>query len=107
MYVLFQIVFSYRLLQSIKLSSLGYTVDPYYLLYAYMLCMLSHFSHVQLFVIPRTVTYQAPLSMEFSRQGYRVGCHFLLQGIFLTQGSNPCLLHWQAYSLPLSHWGIT
>ena len=28
-----------------------------------------------------------------------VGCHVLLQGIFLTQGSNPyllCLLHWQA-----------
>ena len=25
-----------------------------------------------------------------------VGCHFLLQGIFLTQGSNPSLLHWQA-----------
>ena len=23
---------------------------------------------------------------------YWVGCHFLLQGIFLTQGSNPCLL---------------
>ena len=24
-----------------------------------------------------------------------VGCHVLLQGIFLTQGSNPSLLHWQ------------
>ena len=35
-----------------------------------------------------------------------VGCHFLLQEIFLTQGSNPCLLHllhWQADSLPLCH----
>ena len=34
-----------------------------------------------------------------------VGCHFLLQGIFPTQGSNPsflCLLHWQADSLPLA-----
>ena len=32
-----------------------------------------------------------------------VGFHFLLQGIFPTQGSNPhllCLLHWQAGSLP-------
>ena len=31
----------------------------------------------------------------------RVGCRFLLQGIFLTQGSNPhllCYLHWQADS---------
>ena len=33
-----------------------------------------------------------------------VGCHALLQGIFLTQGSNVsrfCLLHWQEGSLPL------
>ena len=33
-----------------------------------------------------------------------VGCHALLQGIFLTQGSNPhllCLLYWQTGSLPL------
>ena len=27
-----------------------------------------------------------------------LGCHFLLQGIFLTQGSNLCLLHWQVDS---------
>ena len=33
-----------------------------------------------------------------------LGCHFLLQGIFLTQGWNPSLvylLYWQAGSLPL------
>ena len=33
-----------------------------------------------------------------------VDCHFLPQGIFLTQGLNPhlsCLLHWQADSLSL------
>ena len=32
------------------------------------------------------------------------GCHFLLWGIFLTEGWSPplsCLLHWQADSLPL------
>ena len=29
----------------------------------------------------------------------------LLQGIFPTQGSNPCLLDWQEDSLPLSHLG--
>ena len=37
-----------------------------------------------------------------------VGCHSLLQGTFLTQGSNlrlSCLLHWQEDSLPLSHRG--
>ena len=34
-----------------------------------------------------------------------VNSHALLQGIFPTQGSNPCLLcllHWQAGSLPLA-----
>ena len=34
-----------------------------------------------------------------------MGCHFLLQRIFLTQRLNPCLLHWQAASLSLSHQG--
>ena len=34
-----------------------------------------------------------------------VGCHFLLKGIFLTQGSNPHRLPSQAGSLPLSHLG--
>ena len=29
-----------------------------------------------------------------------VGCHFLLRGIFLIQGSNPGLLYWQTGSLP-------
>ena len=33
------------------------------------------------------------------------GCHFLLQGIFLTQGLNSYLLHWQTDSLLLSHLG--
>ena len=36
-----------------------------------------------------------------------VGCHFLLQGIFLTQELNTRLLHWQGVSLPLRHWGKT
>ena len=40
-----------------------------------------------------TVACQVPLSMGFSRQEYReVGCHALLQGTFLTQGSNPMSL---------------
>ena len=37
-----------------------------------------------------------------------VGCHFLLQGIFPTQGLNPRLLHLlhcRQIILPLSHWG--
>ena len=34
-----------------------------------------------------------------------VGCHFLLQGIFLSQGSKLGLLHWQAILYHLSHQG--
>ena len=49
------------------------------------------FSHVQLFVNPWTVACQAPLSMGFSGQNTGKGCHFLFQGIFPTQGSNPSL----------------
>ena len=59
-------------------------------------CVLSH---VQLFVTPWTVACQALLAMRFSRENIGVGCHFFLQGIFLTQGSNPGLLHWQAGGL--------
>ena len=43
------------------------------------------------------------MSMGFSRQETRVGCHALLQEIFLTQGLNPHplhLLHCQPGSLP-------
>ena len=45
---------------------------------------------------------------NFPDKNTGMGCQFLLQGIFLTQGLNPCLLrllHWQADSLPLHHLG--
>ena len=42
---------------------------------------------------------------DFSGKNTGAGCRFLLQGIFLTQGLNLCLLHWQADSLPLSNPG--
>ena len=38
--------------------------------------MLSHFSHVQLFVTPWAVALQSPLSMGFSRQEYQSGLPF-------------------------------
>ena len=58
-------------------------------------------------VTPQTIVQQAPVSMGFSRQEYwsEYWRLFLLQRLFLTQRSNPHLLHWQADSLPLSHQG--
>ena len=69
-------------------------------------------SRARLFVTPWTVAYQAPPSMEFTRllhpwnfPGKSTGaaCHFLLQGIFLTQGSNPGLVHCRQMLYRLSH----
>ena len=42
---------------------------------------------------------------DFPGKDAGVGCHFLLQGIFLIQGLNPHLLHQQVDTLPLSHLG--
>ena len=52
---------------------------------------------------PWTIAYQAPLSMGFSRQEYWSGLPFPSPGSLSNQESNPCLLHWQVDSLPLSH----
>ena len=43
------------------------------------------------FCDPMDCSYQAPLSLGFSSKNTRVGC-YVLQGIFLTQGSHLCLL---------------
>ena len=56
-----------------------------------MLLLLSHFSCVCLFVTPQTASHQAPLSMGSPGKNVGVGYHFLLQGIFLAQGSNPSI----------------
>ena len=56
------------------------------------------------FSTPWTVAHQAPPSMGFSRQEY---CSdFLLQGIFLTQGSNLHLLLGRQIVYYLNHKGI-
>ena len=57
-------------------------------------------SCVRLFKTPWAVAGQSPLPLRFfPGKNTRVGCYFLLQGIFLIQGWNPGLLHWQADSL--------
>ena len=42
---------------------------------------------------------------DFSGKNTGVGCHALLQGIFLTQGLNPGLLHCRRILYHLSHLG--
>ena len=45
-----------------------------------------------------------PLEHRLNSCGHGLSCS-LASGISLDQKSNPCLLHWQADSLPLSHQG--
>ena len=52
--------------------------------------VLSHFSHVQLFVSLQTIQPDRLLSLwDSAVKNTEVACHAHLQGIFPTQGSNP------------------
>ena len=67
-------------------------------------CTLSRFSYVWLIVTLWTVAWQAPLSVEFSRQEYWTGLPCPTPGDLPDPGTkfaSLCLLHWQAGSLPL------
>ena len=71
-------------------------------------CMLSCFSHVQLFATPRTVAHQTPLSMGFSRQEHWSGLPCPPPGDLSNPGIEPMspeAAALQADSLPLSHRG--
>ena len=61
------------------------------------------------FVISVHITHPSPVitlcPWDFPGKNAGVGCHFFLQGIFLTQGLNPHLQHWQVGSLPLQNLG--
>ena len=73
--------------------------------YAYnLLCACSVMSNSLQPYGPQPTRFLCPWNSPGKNTG--VGCHFLLQGIFLTQESNLCLLHllhWQMDSLPLCH----
>ena len=59
-------------------------------IYMHMLvCILSHFRCVRLFVTPWTVARQAPVSMGFSRQGYWSGLPFSPPGDLPDPGIEP------------------
>ena len=62
-------------------------------------------SHVWLFLWPHGL-YPSRLlcPWDFPGRNTGVGCHFVLQGIFLTQGLNPCLLWLTHCRRILNHW---
>ena len=63
-------------------------------------------SCARLFATPWTVACtKFPCPWDFLGKSTGVGCHFLLQGIFPTQGSNPDLPHCRQALYRLSHQG--
>ena len=68
-------------------------------------CLLSH-SVVSNSATPWTMAHQTLYLWNFPGKNTEVGCHFLLQGIFLTQGSNPSLLRLLNCRQILYHWAI-
>ena len=93
----------------LKLKKAGRTTRPFrydlnQIPYDYTVVVKS-LSHVQLFMTPCTVAIRLLHPWNFLGKSTAVGCHFLLQGIFLSQGLNMHLLHllhWQTGSSPLA-----
>ena len=56
----------------------------------FLACMLNHFGYVRLFVTLWTIAHQAPRPWSSPGKNTGVNCHAFLQGLFATQGSNPC-----------------
>ena len=54
-------------------------------------CTLSCFSCVRFFLTLQTVAHQTHCPWDFPGKNIGMSCHFLLQGIFLTQGSDLCI----------------
>ena len=99
-HTLFKILFPYRSLQSIQKYSMCYMVGPYHVSVLSLLVMSDSLPPIGL----QPARLLCP--WNFSGRNTGVGCHFLLQGIFTNQGSNPCLFHLlysQVGSLPLYH----
>ena len=116
-FFLFQILFHYRLLQDIEYSSLCSALGPWLCfthsgVYMLILC-------VCVCVCVRSVMSNSlqPCGLQHARllcpcdisgKNTGMGCHFLLQGIFLTQRSNSrllCLLHCRQILYHLSRLG--
>ena len=94
-----QILFHYRLLQDTEYGSTCYVYSKSLLFIYFIHCVCMHVhSHVWLFPTPwektdrQTVVYQAPLSMEFTRQEYWSRLPFSPPGDLPHPGNEPASL---------------
>ena len=100
--------FQIKKLDNLYLKTFLFFVFLFFLfIYKYALCACSVTQWCPTLCNPMDfVARQAPLSTKFSRKQYWMCGHFLLQGIFPTNGLNIRLLHrlhWLGDFLPLHH----
>ena len=88
-----------------NISSLPLLTALYSGLLIHLLLLFSRY--VSLFAIPGLQPTRLLCPWNFPHNNTAVGCHFLLQGILPTQGSNLCLVLGRWGSLPLSCYQIT
>ena len=99
---LFQICFPFRSPQNIEQSFFCNTLGSHQLsILCVCVCQVVSDSLATLW----TIAHQALCPRNFPGKNTVACCHFLLQGIFPTQGSSLRLLPQQADSLPLGHLG--
>ena len=83
--------------KSMQLQYVKYIRSHYHAFYS-VFCFCFNL-HLKIFLVRNKVyEYSVSLFMEFPGKNTCVGCHFLLQGIFLVQGLHLCLLYclrWQ------------
>ena len=74
-----------------KYWSFSFNISPYY---EYSGLISFRIDYFDLLAVQGAFPTRLLHPWNFPGKNTQMGCHFLLQGIFLTQGSNPCLLHW-------------
>ena len=102
----------YCIIDFFFLTGWGGIAVKYIYIYIYIFFFLGFFS-VDDFVFSFTYLYltvsalccSVGFCLVVESRGYTLVAVPVACGIFPDQGSNPCLLHWQADSLPLSHQG--
>jgi len=71
--------------------------------YVYMFLLLNRYVMSDSFAIPWTAAFPGSSVHGISQAGIQEWVFIFFSRVFLTWGSNPCLLHWQADSSSLSH----
>jgi len=105
-YLMFSLIFMFCLRNTYSQSHDGnflcWFLDLFFYLSHLNLGVLSRVSCVWLFAILWTIAHQALLPMCSPGEYTWVGCHAILQRIFLTQGSNPRLKSFCILCKPVS-----